>query len=178
MKNAFSIFLVLALVFMAVACGSQPSNLEKDVNIPSFVANPPVSNDYIFGVGSARLNNTSLSLQAADARARTDIATKLNTEVQAMIIDYARTAGTENNQTAALLFYESISRQLTDARLTGLEVVERVRTNDGTYWTLMRISKKDAAQIAADLIESEASQYAEFKAMEALRMMEQQLRGR
>jgi hypothetical protein len=178
MKNSFSIFLVLALVFMAVACGSQPSNLEKDVNIPDFVANPPLSDEFIFGVGSAKLNNTSTSMQAADARARTDIATKLNTEVQAMIIDYSRTAGTENSQTAALLFYESISRQLTEARLTGVEVVQRERTNDGTYWTLSRISKKDAAQVAADVIESEASKYAEFKAMEALRMMEQQLNGR
>jgi hypothetical protein len=166
------------LIFAVFGCESQPTNLELDPNIPDFVANPPISDEYIFGVGSAKLTNTSTSMQAADSRARTDIAAKLSTEVQAMIIDYSRTAGTENNPTAALTFYESISRQLTNATLTGLEVVQRERTNDGTWWTLSRISKKDAAQVAADIIESEASQYAEFKAMEALRMMEQQLNGR
>jgi len=92
-----------------------------------------------------------------------------------MIIDYTRIAGTEINQTTALTFYENISRQLTNATLRGVEVVQRDRSQDGTYWTLVRISKEDAAQVAAEIIESEASRYAEFKAMEALKMMEQQL---
>ena len=176
MKKAYLLILGLLMVFLVLGCKSKPSELELDPNIPDFVANPPKSADFIYGIGSAKFSNSSAqSMQAADARARTDLATKLSTEVQAMIIDYSRTAGTETNNTAVLSFYESISRQLTQATLKGVELEKRERTKDGTYWSLMRISKKDAAQASADIIESEASRYAEFKAMEALKMMESQL---
>ena len=176
MKKAYLVILGLLVVLMVVGCGNKPDTLKDDVNIPKFVASPPTDSKYIFGVGNAKFsNNSSQAMQAADARARTDLANKLSTEVQAMIIDYSRIAGTENNSTANLTFYESISRQLTNATLRGVEVVERDRTKDGTYWTLVRISKEDAAQVAAEVIESEASRYAEFKAMEALKMMEAQL---
>jgi ribulose bisphosphate carboxylase small subunit len=96
-----------------------------------------------------------------------------------MVIDYSRTAGTENNMSSALTFYESISKQLSTANLKGLEVVKREKTKDGTWWTLWRMSKNDAAEAAVsamqDVIENEASRYAEFKAMDALKLMESQL---
>jgi len=168
--SAAALFLILVS-----GCASQ-SELERDPNIPDFVANPPISDEYIFGVGSARFpNNTSQSMQAADARARADLATKINTEVQSMIIDYSRIAGIEGSQNSALTFYENVSRQISNATLRGVEVVKRERARDGTYWTLVQISKRNAAQDTAQIIESEASRYAEFKAMEALKMMEQQL---
>ena len=176
MKKIFPLILGLLVIFFIFDCKSNPSELEMDPNIPDFVANPPVSDTYLYGMGSARFtNSSSQSLQAADARARADLATKLNTEVQQMIIDYSRIAGTEINQTAVLSFYESISRQLTQANLRGVELEKRERTKDGTYWSLVRISKADAAQVTAEIIESETSRYAEFKAMEALKMMEAQL---
>ena len=175
MKKAYLVILGILVVFLAMGCGSKPPEVKGDPNIPDFVLNPPLDDTYMYGVGSALFSNQSQAMQAADARARTDLANKLKTEVQAMIIDYSRTAGTENNQTSALTFYESVSRQLTETTLTKVDVVERKRTPDGTWWTLMRMSKADAAQSAADVITSEASRYAEFKAMEALKMMEQQL---
>jgi hypothetical protein len=175
MKKAFYAVLIAAAL-AGLGCKSDgQARIAADPNLPSFVASPPVAEDAIFGVGSAKMSNPSQSMQAADARARTDIATKLSTEVQAMIIDYSRTAGTENNQTANLTYYESSSRQLTQATLKGVEVQKREQTADGTYWTLARITKADAAQSVADIIENEASRYAEFKAMDALKMMEQQL---
>jgi hypothetical protein len=179
MKKGLIAVVVLALAVTVFGCKSDGQvRLSKDPDIPSFVANPPAAEDAIFGVGGAKMNSPNQSLQAADARARTDLSTKLNTEVQSMIIDYNRNAGTENNQ-ASLTFYESISRQLTTAELRGVEVVLREQTADGTYWTLMKLSKADAARQAADAIgdvyENEAARYAEFKAMDALRMMEEQL---
>jgi hypothetical protein len=179
MKKALIMVWVLALAFTAFGCKSDgQERLAKDPTIPSIVANPPTAEDAIFGVGGAKMGNANLSLQAADARARADLSTKLSTYVEAMIVDYARSAGTDNNQ-ASLTFYESISRQLTNATLTGVEVVQREQTSDGTYWTLVRMSKADAARQAADAItdvyENEASRYAEFKAMDALKMMEDQL---
>ncbi|MCL2834462.1 MAG: LPP20 family lipoprotein [Treponema sp.] len=175
-KKAILILTGLLVALLVFGCKSKPDTLETDINVPKFVSNPPSSDQYLYGVGSAKFsNNSSQAMQAADARARTDLATKLSTEVQAMIIDYSRIAGTENNSTANLTFYESISRQLTNTTLRGVELVERDRTTDGTYWSLVRMSKTDAAQVSAEIIDSEASKYAEFKAMEALKMMEAQL---
>ena len=179
MRKAYLVLLVILLALAIFGCKSAgQKRMENDPNVASFVADPPTDKNYIFGVGGSKLTNNTRAVQASDAQARTDIATKLKTEVQAMIIDYFRSAGTENNQ-ASLNFYESISRQLTDAYLTGVDVVKREKTKDGTYWTLMRISKTDAASAAAnaiqDVYESEAARYAEFKAMDALKMMEQQL---
>ena len=176
MKKVIVSVFILLMVLSVMGCKTEGEvRLSENPSIASFAASPPVDGEYIFGVGSSKMTSASLSLQAADARARTDIATKLSTEVQAMVIDYSRTAGTENAQTSALSFYESISRQLTRANLKGVEVVSREQTADGTYWTLMRISKNDAIQEMAGIIETEASRYAEFKAMDALKMMEQQL---
>jgi hypothetical protein len=176
MKKGFFAVLVIILMVFSFGCKSDgESRIANDPNIPEFVANPPIAEDAIFGVGSAKMANPSTSMQAADARARTDIATKLNTQVQAMVIDYSRVAGTESNPSAALSFYQSVSRQLTEAKLQGIELVKREQTADGTYWTLMRISKTAAASSASEIIESEASRYAEFKAMDALKMMEDQL---
>jgi hypothetical protein len=179
MKRSCAALCALVLVLSAIACKSDgEKRLAGDPNIPEFIANPPTAEDAIFGVGSAKMNNSSQAMSAADARARTDISAKLSTQVQAMIIDYSRNAGTDNNQ-ASLSFYESVSRQLTEATLRGVEVVKREQTADGTYWTLARMSKSEAAQQAADAIqdvyENEASRYAEFKAMDALKMMDDQL---
>lgn len=179
MRKIYAVLLVLTIVFSALGCKSEgEERLEADPNIPSFVANPPTAEDAIYGVGSAKMTSSSDALRASDARARTDIAAKLKTEVDAMIIDYTRNAGTENNQ-ASLSFYESISQQLTEATLMNVEVVQREQTKDGTYWSLMRMSKSDAAASAAaaieDVYENEAARYAEFKAMDALKMMQDQL---
>jgi hypothetical protein len=179
MKKALITVLVSVLAITAFGCRSDgQERLADNPDIPSFVANPPTSDDFIYGTGSAKMNNPSQSMQAADARARTELAARLSVQVQAMIVDYNRTAGTENDQ-ASLSFYESVSRQLTNATLTGAEPIQREQTRDGSYWTLMRMSKADAARQAADAIndvyENEASRYAEFKAMDALKMMEDQL---
>ena len=176
MKKAIVSVLILVLIFSAIGCKSSgEKRMSKDPNIASFAVNPPTDEGYIYGIGSASLASVSQSLQTSDARARTDIAFKLDVEVRAMINDYQRTAGTVTNHAAGLEFVENVSQQLTRANLRGVEVVKREQTADGAYWALARMSKADAALAAAEILETEASRYAEFKAMEALKMMEYQL---
>jgi hypothetical protein len=136
--------------------------------------NPPVQEDAIFGIGSAKMASVNLSMTMAESRARQAIALQLNVNVQAMITDYSRQAGTVNNS-AALEFAETVGRQLTSTNLSGAIPVKREQTKDGTLWVLVSYSKADAARTAAGIIENEASRYAEFKAMDALKMMDQQL---
>jgi hypothetical protein len=110
----------------------------------------------------------------ADSRARQSIGLQLRTNVQALITDYARQAGTQNNS-AALEYAEVVGRQLVNVELVGAKVVKREIMKDGTFWVLMSYDKAAAAQTAAVILENEASRYAEFKAREALQMMDQQL---
>ncbi|MDR1301585.1 MAG: hypothetical protein LBK43_03835 [Treponema sp.] len=177
MKTNGPFFFVLALIVLsAVGCTSSPASSKAggQADLPDFVMNPPLQEDAIFGIGSAKLSSDNQSLTMADARARQSLAFQLNANVQAMITDYARSAGTENSQ-ASLEFSESIGRQLTQTTLSGAIAVKREKAKDGTLWVLMSYSKADAAKAAAGIIETEASKYAEFKAMEALKMMDQQL---
>jgi hypothetical protein len=183
MKKTFPVFLAVVAVVLVFSCASTPpaesgssapAAPPANPNLPSFVLNPPVAEDVIYGIGSAKLANQSQAMQTADARGRTAIAFTLNANVEAMIIDYSRTAGNENSQ-QSLQFIENISRQVTQVKLQGATVVQREQTPDGTFWALVQVKKADAAQAAADIIESEASRYAEFKAMDALNMMENQL---
>ena len=112
----------------------------------------------------------------ADSRARQDISRQLSTSVRGMVTDYAREAGGINN-TAALQFQESVSRQIAQANLQGAVRDLMWTTPDNkTLWVRLKMSKDDAARIAAEqaqkAIESEAARYAEFKAMDALKMMD------
>jgi hypothetical protein len=177
MKKSHSVCFVLLAVILVMGCASKPDSSyagSENPNVPEFVLNPPTAEDAIFGTGSAKLSSTNLSIAAAEARARQSLAFTLQSHVQAMIVDYARDAGNEGNK-ASLELVETVGRQLTDATLTGATVVKREQTPDGAFWVLMSYKKSDAARTAAAIIDSEAARYAEFKAMEALKMMDTQL---
>ena len=166
----FSVSFLLALAAaLVVGCASAPPS-----NTPDFVLNPPIRDDAIIGIGRAGNQNEQLSLQMADSRARQDIAFQLSAQVQAMITDYAREAGTIAEATA-LQLSETVGRQLTNTTLNGARPEKREKTPDGTWWVMVTYPKAEAAKIAAGLIDSEAARYAEFKAMEAAKLMDAQL---
>jgi hypothetical protein len=141
---------------------------------PDFVTNPPSAEGVIYGVGSSTSTDSSIALNQAKHRAKVDLASKLSSQIKAMVTDYTRQAGTGQDVTD-LKFYESISQSLTNANLSGLQDAGIDWTDDGATWALVKMSKADAAQAAATAFESEASQYAEFKAMNALAAMNAQL---
>jgi hypothetical protein len=169
-----------SLVLLAVfaGCGSAPAPQESsqsfDPNLPDFVMNPPLQDDVLFGVGSARLSSTNQSMTFAEARARQSLASQISINVQAMLTDYSRDAGGLNDK-AALELAENVGRQIIDTTLTGAVPVKREKTPDGNFWVMVQMRKSEASRIAADIIDTEAARYAEFKAMEALKMMDAQL---
>jgi hypothetical protein len=172
MKRIISVSLILACVLLIAGCGSAPQSGGSDM--PDFVLNPPTQDDVLYGIGSAKQATQQLSMTMADSRARQSVAFQLRTNVQAMITDYARQSGTMDENTA-LEFAEVVGRQLVNVELSGAKVVKREVMKDGTFWVLMSYGKPDAAQTAAKVIDSESAKYAEFKAKEALGLMDQQL---
>jgi hypothetical protein len=130
--------------------------------------------DALWGIGIARLQNESLAQQTAVSRARRDVAGQLSILVQGMLIDYAREAGTLNDSTS-IQFIESVSRDLIDANLSGSVPNARNRMSDGTWWVRVALNKADARKAVNDIVDNEAARFADFKAQEALKMLDQKL---
>jgi hypothetical protein len=174
MKKIVVMSICLLAVF-AMACNSTSTarTTVQDPNTPEWLNDFP-PDDVLWGIGVAKQSSESTSMTMAESRARQNIAFQLSTEAQAMITDYARDAGTINNQTS-LQLAETVGRQLTQTTLTGASPLKRWKASDGTWWYLVQLKKADAARAVAGIIDNEASRYAEFKAMEALNMMDAQL---
>jgi hypothetical protein len=113
-------------------------------------------------------------MTTAEARARTSIARQLNAKVEAMFTDYMRDAGTVGSQ-AALSLQEDVGRQVTSIQLNGARPVKRWKAPDSTWWYLVEYRVSDARAALSTVFDSEAARFAEFKADEALRMMDAQL---
>jgi hypothetical protein len=169
-----SIALVCVLAVLAVGCKSVPADTRvNDPNVPEWLNEFPPE-DVLWGIGSAKQSTENMSMTMAEARARQNLANQLSVEVQGMITDYARDAGTINDQTS-LALSEAVARQVTQATLTGATPITRWRSPGGTWWFRVQLKKADAAKTTADIIDSEAARYADFKAMEALKLMDAQL---
>jgi hypothetical protein len=180
MKKILIPGLVLVLALLTAGCRSSPaaSRPVSDPNMPPWI-NEQAPEDLLWGIGVSSNTSISLRMTVADADGRADIARQLQTLAQGMVTNYQREAGGINN-TAALGFQESVTRQLTQANLRGaVRDVSWTTPDNKTLWVRVKISKEDAAKSVADevdkLVENEASRYAEFKAMDALRMMDTEL---
>jgi hypothetical protein len=173
MKKGLSICLMaIAVVVLAVSCGGSPK-AQQDPNTPPWLNDFPPE-DALWGIGSAKQSSPQLSMNTAEARARTSVARQLNTKVEAMFTDYMRDAGTVGSQTA-LSLQEDVSRQITSMQLNGARPIQRWQAPDGTWWYLVEYKISDAKAALSNVFNSEAAQFAEFKADEALRMLDAQL---
>lgn len=176
MKKAFALYLVAGLVLLFAACKSTGGI--TDPSMPPWINEQPPE-DMLWGIGVASETQMTMRMTLADTRARADIARQMQTLVNNMVVDYSREAGGIDN-TAALQFAETVTRNVSQANLSGAVRDVAWNTPDNkTLWVRIKLSKADAAAAAAaqvqKAIENEASRYAEFKAMDALKMMEGEL---
>ena len=177
---------LLAALFALVlgACKSAPtSGTASRETVPAGITDPsmpPWINDTppegeLWGIGYADNALMNMRMTVADSRARQDLARQISTLAQGMVVDHARQSGGIAD-TTVLQFQEEVSRQLTDAKLTGAVPNHRWDTPDHkSLWVRVKLSKEEAAGNIQKAVDSEAARYAEFKAMEALKMLDQQL---
>jgi hypothetical protein len=164
---------VLAALVMA-SCTSSPGFSRED--IPDFYLSPPMSKDFIYGVGEARMSTLSLSRTAALSRARDDIARQVQVLVKSAVSDYAQQAGEGSNQ-QALQFVETVSRQIASVTLSGTRTERMEPSRDGTVYALVSYplsNMRDAAR--TEFTRNEGAAFAEFKADEALDRLDQEIR--
>jgi hypothetical protein len=148
MKKIAVLLVALSVVFAAAGCGSAPTatSAQAPSDVPGWFLVPPKAEDVIYGVGAAKMQTLQASRTFAENRARVSIAQAINSRVQNMITDYM--SGSEGSPEAMQNFQESVSRSLTDATLSGVEVSEAKVGNDGTVYILCAIPKDVAKQQA------------------------------
>lgn len=162
-----SIVALIVFAVMLAGCGSTPQGVPT--GLPPWINDIPPE-DVLWGVGAARMANPVRSLETAEARARTAIARDLDSRVQAMFTDYFLEAGGANTE-----MVESVSRQVTDMRLTGTRRVDTWEAPDGTLWVKVEYSRSAARAGVASIINNQEAQYAHFRATQALALLDHQL---
>lgn len=173
---------VLAVAFIA-GCASPPppapapSQEQAPPGLPSFYLNPPQADDAIYGVGSAKMSTLDTSRRMAISRAREDIAFQMNAAIQAAIIDYAQEAGVDG-ESQVISFVETISRQVTETTLQGTRQEQIEQGPDGTIYALVSYPLNGFAEAAGEAFRrNEDAAFAEFKADQALQMLDSQLQS-
>ena len=173
MKKISLILLVLSVAFALMSCASKAPAAGAASDVPPWLNDMPPE-DVIWGIGSAKQSSPSMSMTTAEARARVAIARQLQTKVQAMFTDYNLDAGNAKNQANSSL-QEDVSRQMTNMDVSGARPIQRWQGKDGTWWFLVEMKKSDAKKQVASIIGNEEAAYAQFKAQQALQMMDAQL---
>lgn len=179
LMKSVSMIAVLALLGLAmVGCASSPQTsgsapVAQDPTLPTWIDELPPE-DVLWGIGAAKQSTVSMSRTTARNRAVVDIARQIDSRVKAMFTDYNRDAGTASSQ-ANLSLQEDVTRTLTDVDLSGTETQRNWTAPDGTYWIRVAYPKANLLKTAEQIFDSEAARYAEFKADEALAIMQNEL---
>ena len=167
--------LAIATCLFVLSCTTQQKVDVKD--IPDFYLNPPMAEDAIYGVGDAKMSSLSMSKTMATSRARDDVARQIEVSVKNAITDYAQEAG-EGNNNQAIQFAENVSRQIVDITLKGVKTKEIEVAQDGTVYVLVEYSVNQLLDSAeAEFKRNDAAAFAEFKADEALEMLNAELQN-
>jgi len=183
--NKFSVLFGAVMIAALTGCGSKPAAVPATAPAPASavqsgaVDTPPWLNDFppdgvYWGIGTAKVGDTSMSMTFAESRARSSIARQVKMTAQSLLTDLRNASGSIGNQSTAA-DQMIIDRQITDEQLTGARPIKRWVAPDGTWWYLVEYKKSDAKQKIASIFNNQEAAFAQFKAQQALQMLDVQL---
>lgn len=172
MKRHFLFLLSLALGLGSCA-GNRSVASDADsapASVPDFVSVPPVSSDLYYGVGvAAHFVDTDLARKASLAGAETEIAEQIGRDVRGSLEQYLKENGIKDSKEARAVTDAVVQDlNLTRFRTTTVERLEE--GEDGTWYSLLSLPKKQALQLALSAFKrhNTGKVFARFKAREAL----------
>jgi len=175
-RNFGSIVLTVSAAVMVLASCASSQHVDTS-QIPDWVKNQPTSKDTFYGIGIAKMSDLNLSRETAIARARNEVAQDVALRVKTALTDYQQQAGSADKQ-QALNFTETVSRQIADVTLKGSVVEKTVIADDGTVYALVSYPVASVLASAGQTFKrNEAASYAEFKANDALKQLNQELQN-
>ena len=169
-----SVLFAALLVVALVGCASSASPQAAPASTaPDWIAELPPE-DAFWGIGMAKLQNESLAMETATTRAQRDVARQISASVQALLTDYANESGLQGNS-RSVQSIENIGRNLVNMNLSGATPNQRTRMPDGTWYVRVSVKKADAQKTVNSIVNHEMADFAEFKADQALRMLDSEL---
>lgn len=174
-NKLFVVVIVLSIPVFFVSCPSTREAAKAAKDLPEWYLNPPVAEDAVYGVGSAKMSTLDMSRTVAVSRARDDIARQVTVAVQNAIIDYAQEAGADG-KAQTIQFTETISKQIANVSLKRCRTEEVIQGKDGTVFALVVYSINQLKEESYSQFQrSEEAAWAEFKAREAERWLDSEL---
>jgi hypothetical protein len=174
-KKLFVVIAVLSIPTFFVSCPSTREAARAAKDLPEWYLNPRVAEDAIYGVGSAKMSTLDMSRTVAVSRARDDVARQVTVAVQNAIIDYAQEAGADG-EAQTIQFTETISKQIANVSLKGCRTEEIIQGKDGTVFALVAYPIDQLNEESYSKFQrNEAAAWAEFKAREAERWLNDEL---
>jgi hypothetical protein len=187
-KKIIAVLATLALASVVlVSCASAPAAKEapaakpvigaEGVPQPEWVNKVPKAADIYYAVGYAKKTSKQNSIKFAEVDARDQIARWVSTSVKNALTSYTSESG-EGTNVQVLDFAESISKQVADTSLTGVERDEVWVDAEGGVNVLCSFPKanvgKNFEQVAGTFVRNEAAAFAEFKAKDALSFLDKE----
>ena len=155
MKKSFLFFgMFFTCVFALSACQtaqipySPGSGVQhQNVCIPEWVKNPKNTADAVYGIGRAKLRNQSLTKQAADGSARTQIIKIIRIKIDAYFKDFIQEAGIGEDAESLIIFSEAVARQISREALHGCKIIDHKFCPDGEVWSLAMLTLNQVEKI-------------------------------
>lgn len=189
------IMTVMALVVMAsavfVSCGSTPKATAagepvvtvkpiigmEGVPQPAWVNKTPKSETLFYAIGYGSKSTKAISKTVAGQDARDQIARWVGTSVKNALTNYTNEAGS-GKDVQTLTYFESISKQVADQTLVGVEDDEVWVDDKGAVYVLSSFPKanvgKGFEETVAKFARSDAAAFSDFKAKEALSFLDKE----
>jgi hypothetical protein len=187
-----AIVLLVSAVF--VSCASAPKDKKTEAPVvtvkpvigkegipqPEWVNKIPKSADSFYAVGYGNMTSKQNSIMRAEADAKDQIARWVGTSVKNALTNYTNESGSGTNK-QVLDYMESISKQVADQTLVGVERDESWVDPDGAVYVLCSFPKANVGKGFQDTVQSfqrnEAAAFADFKAKEALSFLDKETSG-
>jgi hypothetical protein len=144
---------------------------------PDWVNKMPKSADTFYAVGFGSMTTKQNSIVRAESDAKDQIARWVGTSVKNALTNYTNESGEGKNK-QVLDYMESISKQVADQTLVGVERDETWVDPDGAVYVLCSFPKanvnKGFEEVTGTFVRNEAAAFADFKAKEALSFLDKE----
>jgi hypothetical protein len=146
-----AILVFLAISLCTIGCTIGPKTVAQETpdmpdEITALFAYLPEG--VLMGIGKAKEASDGESILSAQDLAREDIARQMNTWVQTTLRDHKPVDPVDSEG-----FTEEETTYTTNARLTGSVIQKLVKTNDGTWWCVVWLSKITPRILSTDVFE-------------------------
>jgi hypothetical protein len=185
-KKILATLAAIALVStLVMSCASSKPAEKKASSIigkegvpqPAWVNKIPKDADKFYAVGFGNMSSKQNSIVRAEADAKDQIARWVGTSVKNALTNYTNESGEGTNK-QVLDYMESISKQVADQTLVGVERDESWVDPEGAVYVLCSFPKvnigKGFQEVTGKFVRNEAAAFADFKAKEALSFLDKE----